>query len=220
MADAPRFDPTALTNAAADSLTVRRVYGEAYERNGATVIPVARVWGASGTGAGGGEGEGEGEGDGGFPLGPWAHRRGGFGRFRPGLGSPGAEPGTASDESEATELATDEGSADLTAPDDQHDHHGHDHGHHAHSHGHGHGSGSGHGGGGGWAMHVRAVGVYVIDDRGVHWRPAVDVNRVILGGQAVAVTAVAALGFAVAVKAASSALSKGITSVANAIALR
>jgi len=210
MADAPKFDPTALTNAAADSLTVRRVYGEAYERNGTTVIPVARVWGASGTGAGGGEGEGEG--DSGLPLGLWAQHRG-FGRFRPGLAAGGAAGADAS-----ADVATDEGSAELTASDEQSDGgHGHDP---AHAHGRGHGSGSGHGGGGGFAVHVRAVGVYVIDDRGVHWRPAVDVNRVILGGQAVAVTAVTALGLALAVKAASSALSKGISSIANAIALR
>ncbi|MDM7856221.1 hypothetical protein [Cellulomonas alba] len=205
MADAPKFDPTSLTTTAADALTVRRVYGEAYERGGATVIPVARVWGATGTGAGGGEGEGEG--DGGLPIGLWAQRSG-LGRFRPGA----AARVTASADDDATELATDEGSADL-ASDDQH-------GDHTHGHGHGHGSGSGHGGGGGFAVHVRAVGVYVIDDRGVHWRPAVDVNRVILGGQAVAATAVAALGFAVAVKAASSAVSKSIASIANAIALR
>jgi uncharacterized spore protein YtfJ len=209
MADAPKFDPTALTNAAADALTVRRVYGEAYERGGATVIPVARVWGASGTGAGGGEGEGEGEGEGGLHAALWGRR--------PGLGRRlGARAWTAVDEPDASGgTASDAGSepsSDTATPDE-----GHDHGH---GHGHGHGSGSGHGGGGAFAMHVRAVGVYVIDDRGVHWRPAVDVNRVILGAQAVAATAVTALGLALAVKAASSALSKSVASVADAIAGR
>ena len=51
----PRFDPSTLTNAANESFTVRRVFGEAYERAGTLVIPVARVWGATGSGSGGGE---------------------------------------------------------------------------------------------------------------------------------------------------------------------
>ena len=38
---------------AQDTVTVRRVYGEPYERNGVTVIPAAQV--AGGGGAGGGE---------------------------------------------------------------------------------------------------------------------------------------------------------------------
>ena len=36
----PRFDPSSLTNAANESFTVRRVFGEAYERAGTLVIPV------------------------------------------------------------------------------------------------------------------------------------------------------------------------------------
>ncbi|HEY6531996.1 MAG TPA: spore germination protein GerW family protein [Acidimicrobiales bacterium] len=39
-----------------DALTVRRVFGEAYEVDGVTIIPVARV--AGGGGGGGGEGTG------------------------------------------------------------------------------------------------------------------------------------------------------------------
>jgi len=38
---------------AQDAVTVRRVYGKPYERNGVTVIPAAQV--AGGGGAGGGE---------------------------------------------------------------------------------------------------------------------------------------------------------------------
>jgi len=45
---------TELFDQARDTMTVQRVFGEAYERNGVTVIPVAVVRG----GAGGGEGEG------------------------------------------------------------------------------------------------------------------------------------------------------------------
>jgi uncharacterized spore protein YtfJ len=43
-------------NAARDSLTVRRVYGDAYERNGVAVIPAAAVQGGGG---GGGSKDGE-----------------------------------------------------------------------------------------------------------------------------------------------------------------
>jgi uncharacterized spore protein YtfJ len=56
MAEEQTFDPATLTKAAEDAFTVRRVFGEAYEHGGATIIPVARVMGMVGTGAGGGEG--------------------------------------------------------------------------------------------------------------------------------------------------------------------
>jgi uncharacterized spore protein YtfJ len=39
------------------------------------------------------------------------------------------------------------------------------------------------GGGGGFGLSAKPAGVYVIRDGEAHWRPAVDVNRVILGGQ-------------------------------------
>lgn len=42
-----------LVSNAGDTITVRRVFGEAYERNGVTLIPAAAVRG----GAGGGDGE-------------------------------------------------------------------------------------------------------------------------------------------------------------------
>ncbi len=48
--------------------------------------------------------------------------------------------------------------------------------------------------GAGFGLHARPAGVYVI--RGgdtVSWRPAVDINRVILGGQLVAITALLTL---------------------------
>ena len=90
---------------ARDAITVKRVFGEPYEKNGVTVIPVARVKG----GAGGGGGEG---------------------------------------------------------PDSQ-----------------GKGSGSGFG------MSARPVGAFLIQGNDLTWRPAVDVNRVVLGAQVVAVVA-------------------------------
>jgi len=90
---------------ARDALTVKRVFGEPYEQDGVTVIPVARVQG----GAGGGGGEG---------------------------------------------------------PDGQ-----------------GRGSGSGFG------LSARPVGAFVIRGDELTWRPAIDVTRIVLGGQVVAVVA-------------------------------
>lgn len=90
---------------ARDALTVKRVFGEPYEKNGVTVIPVARVQG----GAGGGTGEGP--------------------------------------------------------------------------------EGQGKGSGGGFGMSARPAGTFMIRGDDVIWRPAVDVNRLILGSQIVAIVA-------------------------------
>ncbi|MBO3084294.1 spore germination protein GerW family protein [Cellulomonas fengjieae] len=125
----PHFDPASVTRAANDTFTVRRVFGEAYERDGKLVIPVARLWG--GTGAGSGSGE---------------------------VGVP----------ADAQDVPT--------------------------------GGQQGYGGGGGYGVHVRAVGVYVVDDTGAHWQPALDLNRVILGGQLVGAVVLTALAFAWAVR--------------------
>ena len=48
------MDPNELMQQARDALTVKRVFGEPYERDGVTVIPAASIRG----GAGGGRGEG------------------------------------------------------------------------------------------------------------------------------------------------------------------
>jgi uncharacterized spore protein YtfJ len=45
-----------------DTVTVKRVFGEPYEKDGVTFIPVARIGGGGGGGGGSGEGDG---GDGG-----------------------------------------------------------------------------------------------------------------------------------------------------------
>jgi uncharacterized spore protein YtfJ len=95
---------------ARDALTVKRVFGEPYEKNGLTVIPVARVQG----GAGGGGGEG--------PEG------------RGGKGS-----------------------------------------------------------GGGFGMSARPVGAFLIRGDELTWRPTIDVTRIVLGGQIVAVVALLTL---------------------------
>ncbi len=107
------MDVNELMQQTRDALSVSRLFGEPYERNGTTVIPVAVVRG----GGGGGHGEG-----------------------------PGPE-----------------------------------------------GSGSGSGSGGGFGLVAKPAGVYVIDGSGVRWRPAVDVNRIVLGGQIVAVVALLVL---------------------------
>ena len=90
---------------ARDTMTVKRVYGEPYEKEGMTVIPAARVQG----GAGGGGGEGP--------------------------------------------------------------------------------QGEGKGSGTGFGMNARPVGAFMIRGSEMTWRPAVDVNRIILGAQVVAVVA-------------------------------
>ena len=91
---------------ARDTLTVKRVFGEPYEKDGVTIIPAARVQG----GAGGGSGE-----------------------------------------------------------DAQ---------------------GEGKGSGSGYALHARPVGAFILRDGELSWRPAVDVNRIVLGGQLVLVVAI------------------------------
>ncbi|MGO1317087.1 MAG: spore germination protein GerW family protein [Cellulomonadaceae bacterium] len=52
-----QIGPEHITHAASDVLHVRRVFGEAYERDGDLVIPVAKVCGGSGSGWGWGDGE-------------------------------------------------------------------------------------------------------------------------------------------------------------------
>lgn len=101
-----------LTNGVKDVMTVRQVYGDPYEKDGVTIIPVASVYG----GGGGGDGTHHG-----------------------------------SNESEQV------------------------------------------GSGAGLGFRARPAGVYVIKGDHVTWRPALNVNRVIAGGQAVAVTAIIAL---------------------------
>ncbi|WNB84831.1 spore germination protein GerW family protein [Cellulomonas sp. ATA003] len=58
------------------------------------------------------------------------------------------------------------------------------------------GTPAGEGGGGGFGVRVRPVGVYVVDDAGVHWRPALDLNRVVLGGQVAGTLIAMALAWA------------------------
>ena len=50
------------------------------------------------------------------------------------------------------------------------------------------------GGGAGFGLTARPAGAWIIEDGHVNWKPAVDANRVILGGQAVAVAAIVVVG--------------------------
>lgn len=54
------------------------------------------------------------------------------------------------------------------------------------------GSGEGAGGGGGFGLRVKPLGVYRVSGGHVTWHPAIDVNRAIIGGQALGAVAVAA----------------------------
>jgi uncharacterized spore protein YtfJ len=49
--------------------------------------------------------------------------------------------------------------------------------------------GQGRGSGSGFGVTARPVGAFIIRDGDLNWRPAVDVNRIILGGQVVLVVA-------------------------------
>jgi uncharacterized spore protein YtfJ len=101
------LDPNELVQQARDALTVKRVFGEPYERDGVAVIPAASVRGV----AGGGGGEGSGPG----------------------------------------------------------------------------GEGTGSGSGGGFGLVAKPAGAFVITGGEVRWRPAVNVNRIVLGGQVVVI---------------------------------
>jgi uncharacterized spore protein YtfJ len=107
------MDVQSIIGQARDAITVKRVFGDPYERNGVTVIPAATVKG----GAGGGGGEG-------------------------------------------------------TGPE---------------------GQGQGRGEGSGFGLTAKPAGAYVIQGDSVRWQPAVDVNRIVLGAQVVAVVALLTL---------------------------
>jgi uncharacterized spore protein YtfJ len=48
-------------------------------------------------------------------------------------------------------------------------------------------------GGGGFGLSARPAGMFVIRDGGATWQPALDLNRVIIGGQLVAIVALLVL---------------------------
>jgi uncharacterized spore protein YtfJ len=74
------MDVTEVLEKARDAITVSRVYGEPYEKDGLTVIPAARVSGGGGGGSGkdekGSDGSGGGFGVSGRPAGAYVIRNG------------------------------------------------------------------------------------------------------------------------------------------------
>ena len=67
MTEQPAMRVAELVTATRDALTVRRVFGDPYERDGVTVIPAAAIRGGVGGGGGSDERGGRGEG-GGFGM--------------------------------------------------------------------------------------------------------------------------------------------------------
>jgi uncharacterized spore protein YtfJ len=112
--ESPLSSALSKLEAVKEVMTVKRVFGDAYEADGVTIIPVAAVRG----GGGGGGGEG-------------------------------------------------------AAPNAQ---------------------GTGSGGGLGFGVNVRAVGVFAVKDGTVTWSPSIDVMRIVLGGQLVALAGILILG--------------------------
>jgi uncharacterized spore protein YtfJ len=53
---------------------------------------------------------------------------------------------------------------------------------------------AGSGKGGGFGMIARPSGAWIVEDGQVTWKPVVDVNRIVLGGQLVALAAIVMLG--------------------------
>ena len=111
------MEATDVMTQARETLTVKRVFGEPYEKNGVAIIPAAKVQG----GGGGGEGEG---------------------------------------------------------PD-----------------------GQGKGSGTGFGVNARPIGAYLVRGDEMTWRPAIDVNKVVLGGQLVAIVALLTIRAIVKVRA-------------------
>jgi len=48
--------------------------------------------------------------------------------------------------------------------------------------------------GGGYGLQARPSGAWIVEDGTVTWKPAIDVNRIVLGGQLVALAAIFATG--------------------------
>ncbi|WP_418276559.1 hypothetical protein ACNHYB_01200 [Isoptericola jiangsuensis] len=166
-----------LTDAADDSFSVRRAYGEPYEHDGQLIIPVAKVWGGIGTGSGGAAGTGSGNGSGqGNGTGKGSGQLGGWSRsFRLGSADAAGEGDSASpDHGDASGDASGEARGEL----------------------HGETAGEGSGGGGGYGLRVKPVGVYVVSAESTRWQPVLDLNKAILGGQIVAIAVALAAGWA------------------------
>ncbi|VTR78609.1 hypothetical protein [Cellulomonas hominis] len=185
MPDDSRLDLSALTRAADDLLSVRRVFGEPYEHEGTLVVPVAKVMG--------GHAAADAHGDARLGL-----RRG----ARGGAAGPGGapEPTAPAAEVPADDLPEQAGDGGSGAPAGSPEGAARGLWHGRPGHGLGGARPSGRGGAqadaGAFAARVKPLGVYVIAADGVRWQPALDLNRVILGGQIVGAVSVLALSWA------------------------
>ncbi|MGH3442595.1 MAG: GerW family sporulation protein [Nitriliruptorales bacterium] len=123
------MDASEVLGGVRDAITVRRVFGDPIERDGALIVPVAHVRGGGGGGDDGMSRDGK----------PSPAGGGGFddGMSRDGKPSPA--------------------------------------------------------GGGGFGIDARPVGAYVIRDGSVRFEPAIDLTRIIVGGQLVAIVALLVL---------------------------
>lgn len=219
MTDETHPDLPGLTRAASDIISVRRVFGEPYELGGTLVVPVAKVMGWHGvagahgdarlgvrgggarhdvTGSAGQGGSGTGAGGGSRPGGSGDDGPEGRGGTE-GPGGPddgGTRPGAAPEAGHGAHAGAPAPEEDPRARS-----------------GPGRGPllrgplwpfGAGRPGGrgvgaadaGGYATRVKPLGVFVVDEEGAHWQPALDLNRIILGGQAVGAVATVALAWA------------------------
>lgn len=193
--DDPRASLPELTRAASDVFSARRVFGEAYEREGVLVIPVAKVIGSHGVGAASGDGRlGIRKHDARLPV-DGSEGVGTDGPDTPDVPEPPVKPAP----QPAPDLADVPGpwpvGRGVTGPVGP--------GLRALAAHRPHlprpyGRGGGDAEGAGFAARVKPLGVYVVQDDGVTWRPALDLNRVILGGQIVGAISVVALSFALA----------------------
>jgi uncharacterized spore protein YtfJ len=132
-------DLSRISESLAEAFGTREVFGEPIERDGAIVIPAARVWSGGGAGGGG-----------------------------------GTEPGGTADAAPVEDPADPAGSGAEPGA-----------------------LAEGEGSGFGFGRRAEPAGAFVVDEHGVRWVPAVDVNRIVLGGQVAFVLAVAAVAWAV-----------------------
>ncbi|WP_277211424.1 hypothetical protein [Isoptericola croceus] len=170
-----------LTDAADDSFSVRRAYGEPYEHQGHLIVPVARVCGGIVTGSGGGAVTGAGHGSGqGTGSGKGTGHLAGWSRS--------FQLGARSEASDADDHADDPGDGSDASGDAQGELRGETRGE---------GSGDGGGGAGVYGLQVKPLGVFVVSSEGARWQPVLDLNKVILGGQIVGIAIALAAGWAI-----------------------
>ena len=204
--DDTRPDLSALTRAAGDIISVRRVFGEPYQHDGTLVVPVAKVLGWHAVAGAHGDAR----------LGVRRGRGGPGDAGGPEAAVPGADaaaPGGDGDEHEAAAgghgahtaaapAVRAPGAAEPSAvvpgpfPPGPAARGPRGRGPRWPAGSRPGGRGLGTADAGGYATRVKPLGVFVVDDAGVRWQPALDLNRAVVGGQLVATVATVALAWA------------------------